>query len=166
MAEIEITKFKSSDEKKLYRLTSNEKDIYIKLENVNFPFNYQKYNNNYYINAEVELEQSNKLHLIKLFESIVKNKIKHEFNDENFISIIKPRERSYHIKLMLKKQKNKILIDIETNNENDNEFSFDDLPKYHKLNTIYDIIIKPEILWSISNNVGITFYLSKIIVKN
>jgi hypothetical protein len=158
MADIQITKFKSTDKKKLFRLTSNDKEVYIKLENVSLPFNYQKYNNNYYINTEVAIDDSNKLNLIKLFESIVKKNMK--ISDDKFISVIKPRDKSYHIKLMLKRQKNSILIDT------DDDICLDKIAEYHKLNVIYDIITKPEILWEIDGTYGITFYLSKIIVKN
>ena len=158
MSDIQITKFKSTNKKNLFKLTSNDNEVYIKLENVLLPFNYQKYNNNYYINAEVNLNDSNKLNLIKLFESMVKQMM--NISDDKFISVIKPRDKSYHIKLMLKRYKNSILIDT------DDELCLDKMSEYHKLNTVYDIIIKPEILWELDGNFGIIFYLSKIIIKD
>lgn len=158
MSDIQITKFKSTNKKNLFKLTSNDNEVYIKLENVFLPFNYQKYNNNYYINAEVNLNDSNKLNLIKLFESMVKQMM--NISDDKFISVIKPRDKSYHIKLMLKRHKNSILIDT------DDELCLDKMSEYHKLNKVYDIIIKPEILWELDGNFGIIFYLSKIIIKD
>jgi hypothetical protein len=94
------------------------------------------------------------IQIIKYFESVVKNK--NNIDDNNFVSIIKPRERTHHIKLMFKKQKNKILID------NIEEIQLDKLSEYHKLDKIYDIVIKPEILWELDNKYGIVFYLCKI----
>lgn len=166
MNNIEITKFKSLNDTELYRLSldENRNEIYIKLNDILLPFDCQKYNNNYYINAETLCDK--KTEIIELFESIVKNKLK--INDNQFVSIIKPRQQSKHIKLMLKKHKKNLILDVKSadNDENtENSFDIFKLSEYHKMHVTYDIIVKPEILWNKNDTYGITFYLVKIIIK-
>jgi len=156
MSNVEITKFvdNKNNNDSLFRLTSDNKDIYIKIENIYLPFNFQKYNNNYYINAEVSFDEYDKIQIINIFESVVKNNAKIE--DKNFVSIIKKRQKTYHIKLMLKRHGKEILIDKE------DDIDLERLSEYHRLKSIYDIVIKPEILWELNGNYGIIFYLCKI----
>jgi hypothetical protein len=158
MNNIEIKKITATNKnKELFRLTSNSNEIYIKLNNIHLPFNYQKYKGNLYVNAEILQKDENKLKIIKLFEELVCIQMKDIVDNKQFISIIKNRKQSYHVKLMLKKHKKQILIDTE------NDFDINMIEEYHKLNKIYDIIIKPEIVWIKDDSYGIVFYLMKII---
>jgi hypothetical protein len=161
---IEMNCFKKSDKKKLYRLTSNNNEIYIKIKNVSLPFNCQLYNNNLYINAEVLKNNIKNIDIITVFESYV---IKKMNTDKKFISVIKNREESNHLKLMLKRNGKHVLLSTELYNITDDNSILNDidiykLSEYHKLNIIYDIVIKPEIVWETDTEYGIVYYLTII----
>ena len=73
--------------------------------------------------------------MIKLFEQKVLEKISDEIKNRHFVSSIKNRDLSFHLKLMLKKQKNNLLIDT------DEDFNLNKIKEYHKLGNIYNIIV-------------------------
>lgn len=161
MGDIEIKKIvglnNKKENKQLFRLTSKNNEIYIKLDKIYLPFDYQKYGGNLYVNAEILKKDKNKLSIINLFEKQVSEQMKYDINDKKFISVIKNRKDRYHVKLMLKRYDKKILIDTN------DDFNIHNLKEYHKLNYIYDIIIKPEIVWMNEDSYGIIYYLMKII---
>jgi len=163
MNNINIKFFKSTGDRKIYRLTnSNSKDIYLKLENIHLPFDCQKYNNNYYISAEVlnnDDNYTNVIGLINSFEDHIKKICRDiqelEINTKQFISNVKDRTYSKHIKLMLKKQNNNILL-------NGDSIDIYKLSEYHKLNNKYDIVLKAEVLWICNDSYGVVFYIHSI----
>lgn len=170
MDNINIKIFKRSDDlekdKNLYRLTdNNNKEIYLKLINVRLPFNYQLYNKNLYINAELFKEDVNyddNICLINKFEDCI-NKMFKELQvgiirgiNKTYNSIIKIRKMSIHLKLMLKRDSKDILLTVPDG------ICIKKLSEYHKLGYRYDIVIKPEILWENNDSYGVIFYLFKI----
>lgn len=146
--------------RQLFRINLGDKDILIKLTDIWLPFDCQKYNNRYYLNAEC-IKSDQNLNKIKSFENAIINKFnkyeKYDKLEKKFISIIKERKDRIHLKCMIKVIKGNILIntDVDINNL-----------KEHFPNK-YDIVIKPEILWydELNNNYGIIYYVNSIDVK-
>ena len=154
--ELNFKEIKNNRSKRqLFRINLGEKDILIKLTDMWLPFDCQKYNNRYYLNAECNKSDQN-LNKIKSFENAIINKFNK--SDKKFISIIKERKDRVHLKCMIKVVKGNIFININVDINNLKE----NFPNK------YDIVIKPEILWydELNNNYGIVYYIHSIDTKD
>lgn len=163
MGEIDIKLFSNKNNKKLYRLSSHDNDIYIKLKDIRLPFNCQIYNNNMYLNAELYKKDPSYLqniNIINLFEKNITNKLK---LDKEFISVIKDRKENVHIKCMFKKITKGLELTTKTKDNEHIDIDIFNLKELHDSDTKYDIVIKPEILWVTDVAYGITFYVVIII---
>lgn len=136
----------------------NQINIQIKLEGVRLPFDLQKYNNNFYLNVELfntDIYYNDNINKIISFEEFVKTKFKN--NDLNFVSSIKQRANNYiHIKTMCKK-------DVKTISNKYETIDLSELKNNHENYSYkYNIVIKPEYLWSNDESYGINFILLSI----
>lgn len=165
MGDVDIKLFDKSEDKKLYRLTSNDNEIYIKIKDISLPFNCQVYNKNLYLNAELfksEKSYNENIKIINSFEKCIINKLN---LDKNFVSIIKDRNDAIHLKCMFKRTKNGLVLTTKSKDDTYIDIDIFKLKEAHKLNQKYDIIIKPEVLWETEDSYGITYYLV-IIINN
>jgi hypothetical protein len=136
--------------------------ICIKIDNIYLPFNYQKYNNKYYLNAEVLKLDNNYNKIINLildFENkfidyINKMDIKELICNKKFISTIKYRERCIHLKMMLNINNNNLYLNTD--------IDISKLKNVHSKNKKYNIVINPHIFWIRNDEYGIIYYLLSI----
>lgn len=170
---------KKNNNLKLFHLFNNNKLLFLpqgsapsmkhhwalQIKNVSLPFNMQLYNNSLYITAEMlstDEYYNENIALIHEFEKRVLLLVDNNA-DINMISTIKEQSQQIHIKTMIKKNKNKQIINtiglqyLET-------IDLNNLKKLHALNNKYNIIITPEILWinNEKNNCGINYFLHTI----
>jgi hypothetical protein len=159
MNKINVKFFKKTNDKSLYRLLdANNKDIYIKLFNVCIPFNLQYYNNKLYMTIEIfsnDDKYDDNINLINMLEDCICESMITSIKNKQFCSVIKKRDRSMHIKCMLKRDSKDILLDGDN-------LDIKRMTEYHKLNYRYDIVIKVEILWENDEMFGAIFYLHTI----
>ena len=164
MGDIEIKNFGKSKNKNLYRLTSKNKEIYIKIDNVRLPFNCQIYNKNLYLNIELfkndNLYNEN-LNIIKSFENHIIQKLN---LDKNFVSIIKDRKDKIHLKSMFKRQNDGLVLATKSKDGEFIDLDIFKLKDFHTIDLKYDIVLKPEIVWEMDDSYGITYYL--VLIKN
>jgi len=150
---------KSLENKNLYYITDgNNKQIYLKFNNVRLPFNFQLYKQKLYMNAELYPSEANyddNLSLINKFEDCIKENMRDVLKKE-YCSVIKHRERSEHLKFMLKRDSKDIILIA------DEDLDIKKMTEYHKLGIRYDIVVKPEILWETNDTYGVIFYIYSI----
>jgi len=162
MDTINIKFFKNTSQKKLYRLSDgNNKPIFLKFFNVRLPFNPQFFNNNFFINSELfekDLNYDDNISLINKFEDVIKNNVGDGMKKKSFYSIIKEREISKHLKVMLKRDSKDILLTADN-------IDIKKLSEYHKSGHRYDIVVNPEILWENDDSYGIIYYMYMIEVR-
>jgi len=160
MNTINFTLFKKTSNKILYRVyDANNKDIYLKFTNIRLPFNFQLYNQKLFLNAELFPSEGNyddNLSLINLFEECIRDNVNESIRKKTFCSVIKERERSKHLKFMLKRDSKDIIL------ISDDDLDLKKMTEYHKSGIRYDIVVKPEILWENNDTYGIIYYIYSI----
>jgi len=157
---INFTLFKKTSNKTLYRIKDdNNKDIFLKLSNIRLPFNFQFYNNKLFLNAELFPSEGNyddNLLLMNQFEDCIKNSVYESIRKKTYCSVIKEREKSKHLKFMLKRDSKDIILIA------DDDLDLKKMTEYHKSGIRYDIVVKPEVLWENDDTYGVIFYIYSI----
>ena len=132
------------------------KDIYI-------PFKISKYNNNYYLNIEINIEDTDNINkkFINEFSNIEKfiNNNDLDFKNNDFYSNLKIKEfnnkKYYLFRLQLKKNKNKIITTYQKENEMLNIFKLEN-KKYYSCN------IEISGIWKYKNTYGLQININTI----
>ena len=139
-----------------------KKKIY-NLKNIYIPFKISKYNNNFYLSIEIDIENtdnanSNFINEYLNLEKEIKNNIL-DFKNKNFYSNLKINEyknkKYYLFRLQLKKNKNKIITTYLKENEPTNIFKLE-------YRNFYSCNIEISGIWIFNNTYGLQLNINSI----